>query len=181
MRRRCATRCPRPLVDLARPAVPPSAEAERWRRRTRTGFSLFECLRHSSPPHTPRMSASPTVAWCLWGDRCGSVAAEVQILWDRRVIPNDRWFHAAVPLPPGLSQLPSGPPGLGQLPSVLLGSGQLLSGPGVAGAGRQPVAVRRARAKRLRWAADSSSRLNQATSLSSPSAGAGSPSTMMAS
>src|ERR1700722_18308829 len=88
VRRRCATRCPRPLVDLARHAVPPSAEAERWRRRTRKCLVVFARLRRASrcllvfrrggtTPHTPRVSASPTVAWCLWGDRCGSVAAEV--------------------------------------------------------------------------------------------------------
>ena len=49
VRRRCATRCPRPLVDLARPAVPPSAEAERWRRRTRPSPAIVGSLRVPSP------------------------------------------------------------------------------------------------------------------------------------
>src|ERR1700733_10387531 len=65
VRRRCATRCPRPLVDLARPAVPPSAEAERWRRRTRPSPAIVGSLRSppagvlvvrcgGTTPHTPR-------------------------------------------------------------------------------------------------------------------------------
>src|ERR1700722_14905728 len=48
VRRRCATRCPRPLVDLARHAAPPSAEAERWRRRPHPCPAIVGSL--CSPP-----------------------------------------------------------------------------------------------------------------------------------